>query len=90
VYNPESTGNVNLRTANCAVAQVLRRGTELLVLDGPETRCDNRGDSIISQGRRWWHVREPGGTEGWVADFTSASDKRMLVAPQWYLDMVVR
>jgi hypothetical protein len=90
VYNSQSTGNVNLRTASCAVAQILPRGTELRVVDGPETRCDTPGDSIISQGRRWWHVRAPGGAEGWVADFTSASDKRMLVAPQWYLDLVVR
>jgi hypothetical protein len=90
VYNPQSTGNVNLRSGSCAVTQVLPRGTELLVLDGPATKCDDRGASMISQGRRWWYVSTPGGQEGWVADFTSAPDKRMLVAPQWYLDLVVR
>jgi serine/threonine-protein kinase len=90
VYNPQSSGNVNLRTASCDVDQILPRGTELFILEGPATKCDSLGDSIISQGRRWWWVVEPGGSEGWVADFTSAPDKRMLIAPQWYLDLVLR
>lgn len=58
-------GGLNLRAApdgSAAVLRVLSEGTPLEVLGGPEQAA----------GTSWYHVRAPGGQEGWVAaDFVA-------------------
>ncbi len=87
VFNPQSTGNVNLRNSNCDAVRILSRGTRLTVLDGPATKCDSAGSAIVQQGRRWWYIETADGATGWMADFSQDSDKRMLIAPQWYVEL---
>ena len=68
------------------VEEVLSRGRELVVIGGPEPRCDERlNPQAAREGRKWWlvetvdtHVR------GYTADFGSKS-RNMYIAPSWYL-----
>jgi hypothetical protein len=89
VANPDETGNINLRDDGCQAVAILSRGTRLTVTGEGEVKCDDPSAGIVSEGRRWWPVRSSLSEEGWVADFSS-DNKRTLVAPEWYAELVAQ
>lgn len=86
VANPLGEGNVNLRNQSCEEIDTLSRGTKLRIVSGPESKCDTPDSPIVWEGREWWYVMTPHGTQGWIADF-SEGEKAILIAPQWYVEL---
>lgn len=68
--------SLNLRqnpTTTAPVKRLLPRGTVVTILAGP----------TVAEGLRWWQVRAPDGSMGWVADqITDATGTTNTLAPQ--------